>query len=203
MSTSTTTNYGWTIPNDDELVKNGAAAIRTLGQAIDTTAAASFGGGLVLLNTTTMSGVSSQSVENFTSATYLQYKIVASIEASTAGNIQFRFRENTTDKTTDYYGGGWRVSANSSSGLVAIVNAGAQATIGRSNSNGSSHDLLFTKKSGTTAHINGTSFSRWSEGDGPGLHAYSNTSMTDVTGFTIYPFSGTMSGQIKVFGVKE
>lgn len=33
---ATTTNFGWTTPNDTDLVKNGAAAIRTLGSAIDT-----------------------------------------------------------------------------------------------------------------------------------------------------------------------
>ena len=34
---ATTTNYGWTTPNDTDLVKNGASAIRSLGTAIDTT----------------------------------------------------------------------------------------------------------------------------------------------------------------------
>jgi hypothetical protein len=33
----TTTNNGWDIPADTDLVKNGALAIRTLGQDIDTT----------------------------------------------------------------------------------------------------------------------------------------------------------------------
>ena len=31
-----TTNFGWETPDDTDLVKDGAAAIRTLGQAIDT-----------------------------------------------------------------------------------------------------------------------------------------------------------------------
>ena len=34
---ATTTNYGWTTPDDTALVKNGASAIRTLGSSIDTT----------------------------------------------------------------------------------------------------------------------------------------------------------------------
>jgi len=34
---ATTTNYGWTTPDDTSLVKDGASAIRTLGTAIDTT----------------------------------------------------------------------------------------------------------------------------------------------------------------------
>jgi hypothetical protein len=33
---ATTTNFGWTTPDDTDLVKDGAAAIRTLGQSIDT-----------------------------------------------------------------------------------------------------------------------------------------------------------------------
>jgi len=34
---ATTTNYGWTTPDDTDLVKDGAAAIRTLGSSADTT----------------------------------------------------------------------------------------------------------------------------------------------------------------------
>lgn len=34
---ATTTNYGWTTPDDTALVKDGAAAIRTLGSSIDST----------------------------------------------------------------------------------------------------------------------------------------------------------------------
>jgi hypothetical protein len=33
---ATTTNFGWTTPDDTDLVKDGAAAIRTLGSSIDT-----------------------------------------------------------------------------------------------------------------------------------------------------------------------
>ena len=32
-----TTNYNWETPDDTDLVKDGAAAIRTLGNSVDTT----------------------------------------------------------------------------------------------------------------------------------------------------------------------
>lgn len=32
---ATTTNFGWTTPDDTDLVKNGASAIRSLGSAVD------------------------------------------------------------------------------------------------------------------------------------------------------------------------
>jgi hypothetical protein len=34
---ATTTNYGWETPDDTDLVKDGASAIRTLGSSVDTT----------------------------------------------------------------------------------------------------------------------------------------------------------------------
>lgn len=36
---ATTTNFGWTTPDDTDLVKNGASAIRSLGSAIDSSLA--------------------------------------------------------------------------------------------------------------------------------------------------------------------
>lgn len=41
---ATTTNFGWTTPDDTALVKDGASAIRTLGSAIDTSMAQLKGG---------------------------------------------------------------------------------------------------------------------------------------------------------------
>lgn len=41
---ATTTNFGWTTPNDTDLVKDGASAIRTLGSAVDTSMGDLLGG---------------------------------------------------------------------------------------------------------------------------------------------------------------
>jgi hypothetical protein len=41
---ATTTNFGWTVPTSADLVKNGATAISTLGQGVDTTMAELKGG---------------------------------------------------------------------------------------------------------------------------------------------------------------
>lgn len=51
---ATTTNFGWTTPDDTALVKDGASAIRTLGSSIDTSMAELKGGttGQVLSKTT-------------------------------------------------------------------------------------------------------------------------------------------------------
>ena len=43
---ATTTNYGWSTPDDTALVKDGASAIRTLGSSIDTTVFANASAGI-------------------------------------------------------------------------------------------------------------------------------------------------------------
>jgi hypothetical protein len=43
---ATTTNYGWTTPDNTDLVKDGALAIRTLGSAVDATVFANAGAGI-------------------------------------------------------------------------------------------------------------------------------------------------------------
>jgi hypothetical protein len=125
---TTTTNFGWDIPQSTDLVKDGATAIAALGQDIDTAFVDFKGGttgqvlkktsgtdldvewgtassGLTLINTTSFSGVASVSVPNSTfSATYTNYKIVTNIQ-SASGQVElfFRMRASGTDATGANY----------------------------------------------------------------------------------------------------
>jgi hypothetical protein len=78
----TTTNNGWTYPESTDLVKDGATAIQTLADDIDTTLGvyAPSSSGLTLINTTSFSGVSSQSINDVFSATYENYVVVMCFE---------------------------------------------------------------------------------------------------------------------------
>jgi len=104
---ATTTNYGWTTPDDTSLVKDGASAIRTLGSSIDTSLNTALGtkkAGMVLLNTTSFSAVASQAVNTVFSSTYRNYRILFDITANTAdATIYLKFRSSTTDNSTSYY----------------------------------------------------------------------------------------------------
>jgi len=104
---ATTTNYGWTTPDDTSLVKDGASAIRTLGSAIDTSLNTALGtkkAGLVLLNTTSFSAVSSVSLaaSTFTS-TYTNYRILYYGSSSTTGQMTARLRAAGSDNSTSNY----------------------------------------------------------------------------------------------------
>ena len=84
---TTTPNYGWTVPTSTDLVKDGATAIETLGDAIDASMNTALGtkkAGMVLLNTTSFSGVSSQSFNNVFNASYENYKIIINLTDNTS-----------------------------------------------------------------------------------------------------------------------
>lgn len=105
---TTTTNYGFDIPQSTDLVKDGATAIATLGQDIDTAMNTALGtkkAGMVLLNTTSFSGVSSVTLATNTfNANYLNYEIHISItSASVQAGMSIRMTNSGTPVTTANY----------------------------------------------------------------------------------------------------
>jgi hypothetical protein len=131
---ATTTNYGWTTPDDTALVKDGAAAIRTLGSSIDTSLNTALGtkkSGLVLLNTTSFSAVSAVSLATNTfSATYTNYRILFYITAKSIANVcRVRLRTSGTDNTSSTYD-------------ISFVGATGSGAFGVAVNNGTSFDPL-------------------------------------------------------------
>jgi hypothetical protein len=107
---TTTTNYGFDIPQSTDLVKDGATAIATLGQDIDTAMNTALGtkkAGMVLLNTTSFSGVASQALPaNTFSATYENYMIVVNLTGVTSDGILYlKLRSGVTDSSAGYFQG--------------------------------------------------------------------------------------------------
>ena len=104
---TTTPNYGWSVPTSTDLVKDGATAIETLGDAIDASMNTALGtkkAGMVLLNTTSFSGVSSISVPAGTfTATYDNYFAVFQASFATSANITLRLRAAGSDLSSALY----------------------------------------------------------------------------------------------------
>jgi hypothetical protein len=102
---TTTPNYGWTVPTSTDLVKDGATAIETLGDAIDASMNTALGtkkAGMVLLNTTSFSGVASQSINSVFNSTYENYKIIFTFTAG-SGVMTLRLRASGTDASGANY----------------------------------------------------------------------------------------------------
>jgi hypothetical protein len=100
---ATTTNYSWTTPDDTDLVKDGAAAIRTLGSSVDTTTKA--------LNPSTTLGD-------------IEYR-------SSTANTNTRLGIGTTGQILTVSGGvpAW---ATSTSGGMTLINTGGTTLSGSS-----------------------------------------------------------------------
>ena len=207
---ATTTNYGWTTPDDTALVKDGAAAIRTLGSSIDTSLNTALGtkkAGLVLLNTTSFSGVTSQSVSDVFSATYLNYLIIVNMtEVATSGNLGFRVRVSGTDATTNY--NSMVRGIDTAASALAIAGGGlgsAQFTNQNSGANSNSITTLFVgtpfEARPTQIIVNSTTRragGNWSSYNGGVNH----TDNTSYTGFTLLnDAGGNIQGVVRTYGV--
>ena len=94
---ATTTNYSWVTPEDTDLVKDGAAAIRTLGSSADTT--------VKNLNPGTTAG----DIDYYTSST-----AKARIAIGTAGQILTVNAGATAPEWAALAGGGWTLITSGS-----------------------------------------------------------------------------------------
>jgi hypothetical protein len=199
---TTTPNYGWTVPTSTDLVKDGATAIETLGDAIDASMNTALGtkkAGIVLLNTTSFSAVASQSINDVFSTTYDNYKFI--INATSSGNaaIQLRYRVAGADNSTASSYISQAIYADNTpvaSGRLTSDKAtlGDFATTFKNTISGEIFDPFLTVPTRIQT------FNNWSLNNASwqsymGFHNQS----TSYTGFTIYPASGTITGSISVF----
>ena len=210
---TTTPNYGWTVPTSTDLVKDGATAIETLGDAIDASMNTALGtkkAGMVLLNTTSFSAVASQSVNDVFSATYDNYKIIFELDTTsgTGGTgINMRLRVGGADNSSANY------FNNRVFGTTTVVNSQGNTTadtsfisIGEYDNVGMSvyaYDLIAPFRTATTSMF------------GLGQHRYTSfyqhtqmksgqtTVTTSYTGFTLIPSAGTITGKVRIYGYNQ
>jgi len=199
---ATTTNYGWTTPDDTALVKDGAAAIRTLGSSIDTSLNTALGtkkAGMVLLNTTSFSGVASQSFNDVFSATYNNYLIRGDIDDTSGAGANFRLRVGGSDNSSSNY----RYSR------IYIGNTNATGLTGESNQT-STGFLLGDLSTQTGIEIllfspfltKLTTFRQGLNNDYSVTTSGTMTVTTSYTGFTIV-FGSSATGELSVYGFNK
>jgi hypothetical protein len=123
---TTTPNYGWAVPTSTDLVKDGATAIETLGDAIDASLVDLRGGttgqvlkkasatqmdfewgsassGFTLVSTTSFSAVASISLPaNTFTSTYDDYFLIMNFAPSAASNQSVQMRTGVTNTATGY-----------------------------------------------------------------------------------------------------
>ena len=153
--------------------------------------------GLVLVSATTVgSAVASVTITNAFSATYDNYKIVASgVTATASGNATLQF----TGLTTGYYGGLNYGPFTTGGASVAGYNNIANITHGAGLDNG----VCYLNADVTNPFLaKPTTFSApFIDANNMGFVVAKQTSNTSTTGFTLTPFSGTLTGgTIRIYG---
>jgi hypothetical protein len=202
---TTTTNYGFDIPQSTDLVKDGATAIATLGQDIDTAMNTALGtkkAGMVLLNTTSFSGVASQSINDVFSTTYDNYLIVFDIVSnpSTLANLNFRLRVSSTDASGANYN---YITSNKTGSSNPAATSSSQTSINMALVNDTYPNPgflylfspfiarptgLISRQTSTYSTV----YSRIVEGH--------HTLSTSYTGYTLTIDAGTISGKVSTYG---
>jgi hypothetical protein len=222
---TTTTNFGWDIPQSTDLVKDGATAIAALGQDIDTAFVDFKGGttgqvlkktsgtdldvewgtassGLTLINTTSFSGVSSHSLTQDTfSSAYKDYRLVYKITTTQSSNITYRFRTAGSDNSTSNYqyqnfsAIGGSVSASNDTGTSLAIT-----------STGGAVTQFFTMDLFRPQIAENTIFYQNNilnlQGSSPNIRFYYGQfgATTIFDSGTIITSAGTLSGSVSVYG---
>ena len=210
---TTTTNYGWDIPQSTDLVKDGATAIATLGQDIDTSIYTALGGnksGLVLLNTTSFSGVASFSLpaSTFTS-TYDNYRIIINIDSSVGGvQMDIRMRAAGTDNTSANYTFA-RAGATQANAFAGASNEGSLATswnqvVSGTYSSSIVLDVMQPANTGYNTNFSAANFYFDSLTNyRAGFTAGALSVTTAYDSMTFFPSSGTVTGVYSVYGYNK
>ena len=195
-----TPNYSWPVPVNTDLVKDGADAIKDLGDAIDATVFGLPSGALTLVKTQVIgTAVTSVTVTGAFSTTYDAYKIVIS---NGAGSFEDQIRLQIGSVTSGYFSGGSFVPFNGSGIANVPVNNGAIfSNIGNMKPNGifatiEVNSPFLTKQTLISYYL--------SETTGALVGAGHITNTASHTSFIINTPSGTMTGgTIRVYGYQN
>jgi hypothetical protein len=160
--------------------------------------------GLVLLNTTSFAGVTSQSINDVFTATYANYFINFEITQNTSNaNIGFRFRVGGADNSTSNYL--YTITglntASSADNIVASGQTTSLFTKGFATGVVAANMNFFGPQLSKTTAITSASYGTSTSGQGAHFTgAGLFNASTQFDGITFITSAGTMTGTIRVYG---
>ena len=165
---ATTTNYGWTTPDDTALVKDGASAIRTLGSSVDTTTKA--------LNPSTTLGD-------------IEYR-------SSTANTNTRLGIGSTGNVLTVAGGvpTWAAPGGAPGKSYSLLNAGGTSLTGATTitiSSISGMENFLIQVNGASASANSTFYLRINGSSSGGLYLFSGQQIINGTTYSTDTFGVT------------
>jgi|688.fasta_scaffold606906_2 hypothetical protein len=203
---TTTPNYGWTVPTSTDLVKDGATAIETLGDAIDASMNTALGtkkAGMVLLNTTSFSAVASQSINDVFSATYDVYLIQYGMTASVDNGFTMRLRVGGSDDSTGSAYVYQLLNANTTTVSAARTTSNIWSMGGVDNDLVSSATIKLTNPFKASATGMEARFLNAAAGGIVNDYVGTHNQNTSYTGFSAIASTGNFTGYISVYGYNK
>jgi hypothetical protein len=196
-----TPNYSWPLPDDTDLVKDGAEAIRDLGNAIDTTVDG-LGVGLVHIETQTFSAVSSVDFDNVFTSDYRHYRLVLYVNASTGGdNLALRVSAGGTPATgSNYVVQEILANGSSVSSARGVAFSNAKFSELATTRIWVNLDIFSPQVADRTCFL---SSAGWGENPRWQNFAIQHQLANAYDGIRIFPGAGTITGNISIFGYKE
>lgn len=205
---TTTPNYGWDVPTSSDYVKDGAVAIETLGDDIDSTLYTALGGnypGLRLVKNEVISvGVASVVISNVFTSAFPNYLIQFRLSTSNATVLNFQARNGASTISTGYrsaytFGAGTLTSgsgvADTSFGVISS-NSGANAVY-----SGKMH--LYSPQLTERTDSISESIGRVSSGATAPLRHWTVAFLdatTSFDGLDISVSAGTLTGNMQIYG---
>ena len=197
-----TPNYSWPVPVNTDYVKDGAEAIKDLGDAIDSTVFGLPSGGLTLIKTQAIdTAVTSVNVTSAFSATYDNYLIKVSGTDFSADDVILRMTLNGSAGSTYQYGG----TTTTSTGVNTVISGSALSSgfyvspTGASDQTSIRCDVYLPFPAQRTTVL----MESWGNAMGLSARGMDNNAVSH-TGFSFVPASGTMTGgTIRVYGYQN
>ena len=206
---TTTPNYGWDVPTSTDYVKDGATAIETLGDDIDASLFSITGGknvGLQYITSTSFTSQASVTFDGVFSSAYLSYVMIGNFSVAANSNLNINLRNGGADLGGTSYSSSWYYNQQTGG------TAGPDYAFGGSNMNMQKSNAcrgfygevkFFQPFTNTFTHFNwhATQF----DGTTPfGFTATGSDSDARVAnGFKINTPSSTMTGNIKIYGLRD
>ena len=196
-----TPNYSWPVPVNTDYVKDGAEAIKDLGDAIDSTVFGLPSGALTLISATTIgTAVASVTVSSAFSATYDNYRIVMGGMTASQIGTDLALTFNNSAGSFYYFAGYFQQfsggqTIRSGNGVSSIE----FALTGDLSSMAMTGDVLSPFLATRTALI-----SHYANNTYTGEIKGYNITASSQTGFTLAPGTGTLTGgTIRVYGYQN
>jgi hypothetical protein len=207
---ATTTNYGWTTPDNTAYVKDGASAIRTLGSSVDTSLFNITSGknvGMVLLDSRSFTGASTVTVDNIFTSAYRNYKVVitnTSLATSGALSLQFRAGGTTTAGTAYSFATRGLLSQASAADNNGNGVASIQCNFIITSPGVGSNDLtIYSPQLATQTFVNSLGAGSQAAGQNYLFAMGGMTSVTTQFDGLIFTYAGNATGVIRIYGLRD